>query len=77
MPRTDAQRRAPAAELAKRLATLRRRLATLRGRYDRANAFVRELEHRRAEWRAAVARLEARYSVHHELATARRRGSAG
>lgn len=70
-------RRAPAAELAKRLATLRTRLRSLRSRHERAKTFVRDLERTRSTWREKAARLDARYSVHHELATARRRTPQG
>lgn len=66
-------RRAPASELAKRLRTLRRRLRVLQSRYERARTYVRDLERARSAWRAATARMDARYSVHHELATARGR----
>jgi hypothetical protein len=66
-------RRAPAAELARRLTALRKRLAPLRARYEAARAFVRNLERARAGWRDQFARLDARYSVHHELASAGQR----
>jgi hypothetical protein len=68
-------RRAPAAELGKRLSTLRGRLRALRNRFETARAYVRNLERARGVWRERAARLDARYSVHHELATAKRRAS--
>lgn len=66
-------RRAPAAELARRLSTIRKQLKPLRTRYEAARKYVRDLERARASWRDQFARLDARYSVRHELASARRR----
>ncbi|MBI5515261.1 MAG: hypothetical protein HY909_15900 [Deltaproteobacteria bacterium] len=63
-------KRAPALELARRIALIRRRLRVEERRIRKAERFLTRLDRAQVRWAQDNATLRARFSVEHELATA-------
>jgi hypothetical protein len=71
------EKRAPALELARRVALIRRRLAAEEKRIRKAEQLVRGVDRAQRRWMRENAELRARFSTEYDLALAERRLNAG